>query len=54
MPDIRCEKLQNGYIRAYSYASGLSSVWNTDGTYRSGDLDGVGAVVRAWINGRRK
>ena len=47
--NIHCEHLQNGLIRAVS-ASGLTSVWHRDGSYRHGDFNTAAAAsaVRAF------
>jgi len=35
---IRIERMSNGLIRAFDYASGLWGLYELDGTPRSGDL----------------
>ena len=52
---LRIERLSNGLIAVYDYASQWQAIYNTDGTYRHSAVDcpEYRAAVRAFISKRQ-
>lgn len=50
MKHLRIEKLANGLYRVFDYQTKSASLYNRDGTYRSGDFRLSQLVVLSLIN----